>query len=111
MPKAEGIPATFESAAELAKANPFQFQWWANYLLGAHRLNEIKKGADRGIDGELFFPNGPGRPYGRIIISVKAGNTGPAHVRELRGVIERENAEMGLFFALIALLTKWSLRL
>lgn len=100
VPKPEGIPADFASAAELAKTNPFQFQWWANYLLGAHRLNEIKKGADRGIDGELFFPNGPGRPYGRIIISVKAGNTGPAHVRELRGVVEREEAEMGLFVCL-----------
>lgn len=100
IPKAQGIPADFESAALLAKTNPFQFQWWANYLLAAHRLNEIKKGADRGIDGELFFPNGPGRPYGRLIISVKAGNTGPAHVRELRGVLDREKAEMGLFVCL-----------
>lgn len=100
VPKAEGIPADYASAARLAHSNPFQFQWWANYLLGAHRINEIKKGADRGIDGELFFPNGPGRAYGRMIISAKAGNTGPAHVRELRGVIEREKAEMGLFVCL-----------
>jgi hypothetical protein len=28
VPKAEGIPADFESAALLAKTNPFQFQWW-----------------------------------------------------------------------------------
>jgi len=100
VPSAAGIPADYASAERLAKTNPFQFQWWANYLLGAHRLNEIKKGADRGIDGELFFPNGPGRSYGRLIISAKAGNTGPAHVRELRGVIEREKAEMGLFVCL-----------
>jgi adenine specific DNA methylase Mod len=100
VPSAEGIPADFSSAERLAKSNPFQFQWWANYLVGAHRLNEIKKGADRGIDGELFFPNGPGRPYGRLLISAKAGSTGPAHVRELRGVIEREKAEMGLFVCL-----------
>jgi site-specific DNA-methyltransferase (adenine-specific) len=100
VPTAEGIPADFESASRLAETNPFQFQWWANYLVGAHRINEIKRGADRGIDGELFFANGPGRPYGKLIISVKAGATGPVHVRELRGVIERENAQMGLFVCL-----------
>ena len=85
----------------MAKSDPFQFQWWANYLLGVHLLKEVKKGKDRGIDGELFFPNGPGRPYGRLLTSVKAGkNVGPAMVREFRGVIEREGAEMGLFVCL-----------
>ncbi len=101
VPKAIGIPSDYESAADLAKNDPFQFQWWANYLLGVHVLKEVKKGPDRGIDGELFFPNGPGRPYGRLLTSVKAGkNVGPAMVREFRGVIERESAEMGLFVCL-----------
>lgn len=101
VPKAQGIPADYDSAAQLASDNPFQFQWWANYLLGVHRLTEVKKGADRGVDGEVFFPNGPGRPYGRIITSVKAGkNVSPAMVRELRGTVEREGAEMGLFICL-----------
>jgi site-specific DNA-methyltransferase (adenine-specific) len=101
VPKSIGIPADYDAAADLAKNDPFQFQWWANYLLGVHLLKEVKKGADRGIDGELFFPNGPGRPYGRLLTSVKAGkNVGPAMVREFRGVIERENAEMGLFICL-----------
>ncbi|NMN58018.1 site-specific DNA-methyltransferase (adenine-specific) [Xanthobacter sp. SG618] len=101
VPKASGIPADFETAARLAASDPFQFQWWANYLVGVHILKEVKKGADRGIDGELFFPNGPGRPYGRMLTSVKAGkNVGPAMVREFRGVLEREKAEMGLFICL-----------
>ena len=101
VPRAEGIPADYESAARLAATNPFQFQWWANYLVGVHVLKEVRKGADRGIDGELFFPNGPGRPYGRLLTSVKAGrNVTPAMVRELRGVLERERAEMGLFVCL-----------
>lgn len=101
VPKAGGIPADFETAARLAETDPFQFQWWANYLVGVHILKEAKKGADRGIDGELFFPNGPGRPYGRMLTSVKAGkNIGPAMVREFRGVLEREKAEMGLFICL-----------
>lgn len=98
VPKAIGIPADFDSAAALADRDPFQFQWWANYLLGVHLLKEVKKGMDRGIDGEIFFPNGPGRPYGRLLTSVKAGkNVGPTMVRDFRGVLDRENAEMGLF--------------
>lgn len=100
VPKAIGIPADYDSAEDLAKRDPFQFQWWANYLLGVHLLKEVKKGADRGIDGEIFFPAGPGRPYGRLLTSVKGGKVTPAMVRELRGVIERENAEMGLFVCL-----------
>ena len=50
VPKAIGIPSDYESAADLAKNDPFQFQWWANYLLGVHVLKEVKKGPDRGID-------------------------------------------------------------
>lgn len=101
VPKAEGIPADYDAAARLAATLPFQFQWWANYLIGVHYLKEVKKGADRGIDGELFFPMGPGRPYGRLLTSVKGGkNVTPAMVREVRGVIEREKAELGLFICL-----------
>jgi site-specific DNA-methyltransferase (adenine-specific) len=101
VPTAEGIPGDYESAARLAATLPFQFQWWANYLVGVHRLHEVKRGADRGIDGELFFPNGPGKPYGRLLTSVKGGrHVSPAMVRELRGVVERESAEMGLFICL-----------
>lgn len=101
VPRAEGIPADYEGAAHLAATLPFQFQWWANYLVGVHRLNEVKRGSDRGIDGELFFPNGPGRPYGRLLTFVKGGrNVSPAMVREFRGVLEREGAEMGLFVCL-----------
>jgi site-specific DNA-methyltransferase (adenine-specific) len=101
VPKPDGIPADYDAAAALAASLPFQFQWWANYLIGVHYLKEVKKGADRGIDGELFFPNGPGRPYGRLLTSVKGGrNVNPAMVREFRGVIEREKADLGLFICL-----------
>ena len=33
-------------------------------------------------------------------MSVKAGKTGPAHVRDLRGVVERENAAIGLLITM-----------
>lgn len=99
--KVEGIPRDFASAERLAKDDKYQFQWWANYLFNPHALREQKKGADRGVDGDVFFPNGPGRPWGRMITSVKGGeNVNPAMVREFAGTINTENAEMGLFICL-----------
>ena len=99
--RVEGMPRDFESALRLAERDKYQFQWWANYLFNPHALREQKKGADRGIDGELFFPNGPGRPWGRMLTSVKGGmSVGPAMVRDFHGVLEREKAEMGLFICL-----------
>lgn len=97
----EGMPRDFESALRLAERDKYQFQWWANYLFNPHAIREQKKGADRGIDGELFFPNGPGRPWGRLLTSVKGGdNIGPAEVRDFARVLDREKAEMGLFICL-----------
>ena len=99
--KVDGMPRDFASAVKLAERDPFQFQWWANYLFNPHALRNTKKGADKGVDGEIWFPNGPGREWGRLLISVKAGqNVGPAMVREFRGTLEREKAEMGLFICL-----------
>ncbi len=69
-------------------------------MLGAQTYREEKKGADRGIDGNIFFANGP-YGTGRIIISVKGGeNVGVGMIRDLRGVVEREDAEMGILIAL-----------
>jgi site-specific DNA-methyltransferase (adenine-specific) len=89
---------------KLAERDKYQFQWWANYLFNPHALRDRgKKGADRGIDGEIFFPNGPGRTWGRMLTSVKGGDhVGPTMVRDFRGVLEREHAEMGLFICLRA---------
>ena len=99
--KMEGMPRDFESAVKLAERDKYQFQWWANYLFNPHALREQKKGADRGVDGELFFPNGPGRPWGRMLTSVKGGDAvGPGMVRDFRGVLDREKAEVGLFICL-----------
>jgi site-specific DNA-methyltransferase (adenine-specific) len=99
--KTEGMPRDFASAVKLAQQDKYQFQWWANYLFNPHALREQKKGADRGVDGELFFPNGPGRAWGRMLTSVKGGDVvGPGMVRDFRGVLNREKAEMGLFICL-----------
>lgn len=96
----EGRPRDLEAARDLARRNKYQFQWWANWLFGVDQYRERKKGADRGIDGEIFFLNGP-RGVGRIIISVKGGeNVGVDAVRDLRAVVEREKAELGVLVTL-----------
>lgn len=53
-----GRPTDYAGAIELARRDKYQFQWWAAWLLGAQTY-ESKKGADRGIDGNIFFQNGP----------------------------------------------------
>jgi site-specific DNA-methyltransferase (adenine-specific) len=87
-------------ARELARRDKHQFQWWAAWRLGARWYREEKKGADRGVDGRMLFKNGP-YGDGLIIISVKGGeNIGVKDVRDLRGVIERDDAEMGILITL-----------
>jgi len=94
-----GEPTSLPDAAALANSEPYQFQWWALGLVGARPV-EQKKGADRGIDGRLFFHDEERSKSKQIIISVKAGGTGAAHVRDLRGVIDREKAEIGVLISM-----------
>ncbi|HZP00067.1 MAG TPA: DNA methyltransferase [Terriglobia bacterium] len=96
-----GEPVDLAGAEKLAADDPYQFQWWALSLVGARPL-ERKKGADRGIDGRLYFhdENTRDRATKQIILSVKAGNVQAAHVRDLRGVIEREKAEIGVLISM-----------
>ena len=95
-----GEPVSLPDAEVLGKDDPFQFQWWALGLVGARPV-EQKKGADKGIDGRLYFHDDmAGAKTKQIIFSVKAGRTSVPHVRDLRGVIERENAEIGVLLSL-----------
>ena len=90
-----GEPVTLDDAEELARTDPYQFQWWALGLVGARPI-EQKKGADKGIDGRIYFHDEAGGKTKQIVLSVKAGKTGRSHVHELRGVVERETAEIGV---------------
>ena len=91
-----GEPVSAPDATALATDDPFQFQWWVLGLVGARPV-EQKKGADKGIDGRLYFHDDvAGAKTKQIIFSVKAGRTSVPHVRDLRGVIEREQAEIGV---------------
>src|SRR3990172_9338683 len=94
----EGEAVSLPDAEELARNDPYQFQWWALGLVGA-RPTEQKKGADKGIDGRLYFHDEP-KATKQIIFSVKAGHTSVAHLRDLRGVVDREKATIGVLITL-----------
>lgn len=93
-----GEPVSESDAKQLAKDDPYQFQWWALGLVGARPV-EQKKGADKGIDGRLFFHDKDGKTK-QIVLSVKAGKLQANYVRDLRGVIEREQAAIGALLSL-----------
>ena len=95
-----GEPLDVGSARALAQQDRYQFQFWAISLLEARPREHGKRGADRGIDGVLYFIDGPKRVAKRVIIQVKSGRVSPSHIRDLRGAMEREKAEMGLFITL-----------
>jgi len=59
-----------------------------------------KKGADRGVDGRLYFVDDAAGTAKQIVLSVKSGHLQPAYVRELRGVMDREGAEMAALLTL-----------
>ena len=77
-----GEPVSVPDAQVLAQQDPYQFQWWALGLVGARPV-EQKKGSDKGIDGRLYFhDDAEGGKTKLVILSVKAGTTGVAHVRD-----------------------------
>ena len=96
-----GEPVSLPDAQALADSDPYQFQWWALGLVGARPV-EPKKGADKGIDGRLYFHDDAEGETKQVILSVKAGHTGRSHMHELRGVVEREEAEIGVLITMQA---------
>ena len=79
--------------------------WWALSLIGAKPLGgesgskKGKKGADKGIDGVLNFIDDPKGKPSRVLIQVKSG-VKSGDIRDLRGVVEREEAAIGVFVTL-----------
>lgn len=97
-----GEPLDVGSARALWTQDPYQFQYWAVSLLEAQPQGEQRRGADRGIDGVIYFVDGPRRTPQRIIIQVKGGRVSSPQIRDLAGVVEREKAALGLFISLEA---------
>jgi hypothetical protein len=64
------------------------------------RPAEQKKGADKGIDGRLYFHDDASGDTKQVIFSVKGGHTSAPDVRDLRGVLDREKAQIGVLLTL-----------
>ena len=95
-----GEPQDEGSARALWEQDPYQFQFWAVSLLEAQPQSEQRRGADRGVDGMLYFIDGLRRTPHKAVIQVKGGRVSSPQVRDLVGVVEREQAAMGLFISL-----------
>ena len=91
-----GEPTDYAGAAQLAAEDKYQFQWWALGQVGA-RPAEQKKGADRGIDGRLYFHDDDSGQSKQIVFSVKAGGVTVSQIRDLVGVLDREKAQIGVY--------------
>lgn len=98
-----GDPKDVASAAALANKDldgRYQFQWWAVGLVGGRPAQDKKKGKDAGIDGFLrFYEDNSGKSK-LLIIQVKSGQVKSGDIRDLKGVVQREGAEIGAFITL-----------
>jgi len=105
--KIVGEPVDLASATELAKSNPYQFQWWALSLIDARPTGQSsedqqgKKGADKGIDGWLAFRESDNLNLRRIVVQVKGGtHIGAQIVRDLIGTVQATKSAMGMLITL-----------
>ncbi len=100
------VPKDLPTARELAKADRYQFQWWALSLIKARPAGgeldskKGKKGADSGIDGTLVFVDDADEKAKRVVIQVKSGAVKVGDIRDLKGVLEHEKAAIAIFITL-----------
>ncbi len=96
-----GEPVDAGGARALAEQDRYQFEFWAMSLLEAFpREQSKKKGADQGIDGVVYFVDGPRRAVNKAVVQVKSGHVQSSQIRDLNWTVEREKAALGLFITL-----------
>jgi len=95
-----GDPKDLHGAKALAEQDKYQFEWWALGKVAARPAQDKKKGADKGIDGYVYFIDDASGKAKSIIVSVKGGHVTVSQIRDLKGVLEREQATIGAFITL-----------
>ena len=89
----EGVPRDVEGARDLWTRDKYHFQKWA--VEEVDGFVTTKRTGDGGIDGRIYFGLHNQPDLASMAIEVKGGrNVNIATVRELRGVLERDDAEM-----------------
>ena len=86
-----GVPRNLEGARDLWIKDKYHFQRWAVEQVDG--FVTTKRTADGGIDGRLYFGLPDARDLSSMAIEVKGGkNVGIKDVRELRGVLDNDQA-------------------
>lgn len=102
--KLHGIPKDIESAIALANKTDDrtrkEFEKWAilTYTNNKAVIN-TKKGADKGIDGIVYFQGDKNDPE-KIIFQVKSGKVKSGDIRDLLGTMTLESASLAIFITL-----------
>ena len=103
----DGLPTDLTGAKELFKKDPFEFEYWASDLVNAipphGKSKDNMRGADKGVDGIINIlkniVNG-NEEYGKVIVQIKGGKVQRSQIATLKGDVEREKAEAGIFITL-----------
>ena len=89
----DGVPRDMEGARDLWQRDKYHFQRWAVEQVDG--FVTTKRTADGGIDGRLFFGLPNSKDLSSMAIEVKGGkNVGIKDIRELRGVLDNDEALM-----------------
>jgi hypothetical protein len=95
-----GQPIDFESAKALAELDKWQFQQWALSLIDARpRTQGEGKGADRGVDGMLYFYESREKRE-KILVQVKGGGVRRNDVSTLLGDVNNQKFVAGILITL-----------
>ncbi|MBC8205276.1 restriction endonuclease [bacterium] len=103
----DGLPRDMNGAKELFHRDPFEYEYWAldkvNAVPAKSKRKGKMRGADKGVDGVIVFykdKSGDDWLYGRAVVQVKGGAVQRKDIAALRGDIEREKADSGVFISL-----------
>ena len=89
----EGVPRNLEGAHDLWTRDRYHFQRWA--IEQVDGFVTTKRTGDGGIDGRLYFHEQGREDLHSMVIEAKGGkNVGIGVVRELAGVLQRDEASM-----------------
>jgi hypothetical protein len=96
----DGIPLDRDGAQRLWDEDEHQFQLWAITLVDGQPREGGKKGADKGVDGLIYFQD-DARNIGSAVISVKGGkNIHAKDIRDIIGAMNNRGAKLGVFITL-----------
>jgi adenine specific DNA methylase Mod len=96
----QGQPTDFGSAKALAELDKWQFQQWALSLIDARpRTEGDGKGADRGVDGILYFYDSKEKRE-KILVQIKGGSVQRNDVATLLGDVNNQKFVGGILITL-----------